>query len=358
MKKIRVLIVDDSALVRQMLAEMLQTDPMLEVIGTASDPYIAREKIKSLNPDVLTLDVEMPRMDGLTFLRNLMRLRPMPVVMVSSLTAQGADVTLQALELGAIDFVTKPKVDLAHSLQDYTTDIIAKIKIASTARVRAPERPVGQPLNVPPKYPTDAILPQRQSGSHFKTTECIIALGASTGGTEAIKEVLMYMPAGAPGMVITQHIPEAFSGPFARRMDSISAMTVCEAQDGQHILPGHVYIAPGNRHLLVVRDGARYVCRLHNGSPVNRHRPSVDVLFRSMAQHVGPNAVGVLLTGMGDDGARGLKEMHEAGAYTLAQDEKTSVVWGMPGQAVKLGGVDEVLPLGEVATAILRLIDR
>jgi two-component system chemotaxis response regulator CheB len=358
MKKIRVLIVDDSALVRQMLAEMLQTDPMLEVIGTASDPYIAREKIKSLNPDVLTLDVEMPRMDGLTFLRNLMRLRPMPVVMVSSLTAQGADVTLQALELGAIDFVTKPKVDLAHSLQDYTTDIIAKIKIASTARVRAPERPVGQPLNVPPKYTTDAILPQRQSGSHFKTTECIIALGASTGGTEAIKEVLMYMPAGAPGMVITQHIPEAFSGPFARRMDSISAMTVCEAQDGQHILPGHVYIAPGNRHLLVVRDGARYVCRLHNGSPVNRHRPSVDVLFRSMAQHVGPNAVGVLLTGMGDDGARGLKEMHEAGAYTLAQDEKTSVVWGMPGQAVKLGGVDEVLPLGEVATAILRLIDR
>src|SRR6266545_3272484 len=298
MKKIRVLIVDDSALVRQMLADMLQTDPMLEVIGTASDPYIAREKIKSLNPDVLTLDVEMPRMDGLTFLRNLMRLRPMPVVMVSSLTAQGADVTLQALELGAIDFITKPKVDLAHSLQDYTTEIIAKIKIASTARVRAPERPMGQPLNVPPKYTTDAIVPQRQSGSHFKTTERIVALGASTGGTEAIKEVLMYLPAGAPGMVITQHIPEAFSGPFARRMDSISAMTVCEAQDGQHILPGYVYIAPGNRHLLVARDGARYVCRLHNGSPVNRHRPSVDVLFRSVAQHVGPNAVGVLLTGM------------------------------------------------------------
>jgi two-component system chemotaxis response regulator CheB len=358
MKKIRVLIVDDAALVRQMLTEMLQTDPMIEVIGTASDPYIAREKIKSLKPDVLTLDVEMPRMDGLTFLRNLMRLRPMPVVMVSSLTAQGADMTLQALELGAIDFVTKPRVDLAHSLQDYTTEIIAKIKIASTARVRALERTMGQPLDVSPKYTADAILQQRQSESHFKTTERIVALGASTGGTEAIKEVLMYLPAETPGMVITQHIPEAFSGPFARRMDSISAMTVCEAQDGQHILPGHIYIAPGNRHLLVARDGARYVCRLHNGSPVNRHRPSVDVLFRSVAQHVGPNAVGVLLTGMGDDGARGLKEMHEAGAYTLAQDEKTSVVWGMPGQAVKLGGVDEVLPLGEVATAILRLIDR
>ena len=358
MKKIRVLIVDDAALVRQMLTEMLQTDPMIEVIGTASDPYIAREKIKSLKPDVLTLDVDMPRMDGLTFLRNLMRLRPMPVVMVSSLTAQGADMTLQALELGAIDFVTKPRVDLAHSLQDYTTEIIAKIKIASTARVRALERTMGQPLDVSPKYTADAILQQRQSESHFKTTERIVALGASTGGTEAIKEVLMYLPAETPGMVITQHIPEAFSGPFARRMDSISAMTVCEAQDGQHILPGHIYIAPGNRHLLVARDGTRYVCRLHNGSPVNRHRPSVDVLFRSVAQHVGPNAVGVLLTGMGDDGARGLKEMHEAGAYTLAQDEKTSVVWGMPGQAVKLGGVDEVLPLGEVATAILRLIDR
>ena len=358
MKKIRVLIVDDAALVRQMLTEMLQTDPMIEVIGTASDPYIAREKIKSLKPDVLTLDVEMPRMDGLTFLRNLMRLRPMPVVMVSSLTAQGADVTLQALELGAIDFVTKPRVDLAHSLQDYTTEIIAKIKIASTARVRALERPMGQSLDVSPKYTADAILQQRQSESHFKTTERIVALGASTGGTEAIKEVLMSLPAGAPGMVITQHIPEAFSGPFARRMNSISAMTVCEAQDGQHILPGHIYIAPGNRHLLVARDGARYVCRLHNGSPVNRHRPSVDVLFRSVAQHVGPNAVGVLLTGMGDDGARGLKEMHEAGAYTLAQDEKTSVVWGMPGQAVKLGGVDEVVSLGEVATAILRLVDR
>jgi len=357
MKKIRVLIVDDAALVRQMLTEMLQTDPMIEVIGTASDPYIAREKIKSLKPDVLTLDVEMPRMDGLTFLRNLMRLRPMPVVMVSSLTAQGADVTLQALELGAIDFVTKPRVDLAHSLQDYTTEIIAKIKIASTARVRALERPMGQSLDVSPKYTADAILQQRQSESHFKTTERIVALGASTGGTEAIKEVLMSLPAGAPGMVITQHIPEAFSGPFARRMNSISAMTVCEAQDGQHILPGHIYIAPGNRHLLVARDGARYVCRLHNGSPVNRHRPSVDVLFRSVAQHVGPNAVGVLLTGMGDDGARGLKEMHEAGAYTLAQDEKTSVVWGMPGQAVKLGGVDEVLPLGEVATTILKLVD-
>jgi two-component system, chemotaxis family, protein-glutamate methylesterase/glutaminase len=360
MKRIRVLIVDDAALVRKMLTEMLQTDPMIEVIGTASDPYIAREKIKSLNPDVLTLDVEMPRMDGLTFLRNLMRLRPMPVVMVSSLTEteRGADVTLQALELGAIDFVTKPKCDLVHSLQDYTTEIIAKIKMASTARVRALEKPLGQPLDVSPKYTADAILQQRQSRSHFKTTEHIVALGASTGGTEAIKEVLLRLPAGAPGMVITQHIPEAFSGPFARRMDSISAMSVCEAQDGQHILPGHVYIAPGNRHLLVARDGTRYACRLHDGPPVNRHRPSVDVLFRSVAQHVGPNAVGVLLTGMGDDGARGLKEMHETGAYTLAQDEKTSVVWGMPGQAVKLGGVDEVLPLGEVAPTILRLVDR
>jgi two-component system chemotaxis response regulator CheB len=208
-------------------------------------------------------------------------------------------------------------------------------------------------LDVAPKYSADAIVQAPSRPSHLKTTERIVALGASTGGTEAIKEVLLRLPAGAPGMVITQHIPEAFSGPFARRMDSLAAMTVCEAQDGQHILPGHVYIAPGNRHLLVRRDGARYVCQLHDGPPVNRHRPSVDVLFRSVAQHVGPNAVGVLLTGMGDDGARGLKEMHDAGACTLAQDEKTSVVWGMPGQAVKLGGVDEVLPLPEVAAKIL-----
>jgi two-component system chemotaxis response regulator CheB len=356
MGKIRVLIVDDSALVRQTLTAILQTERSIEVVGTASDPYMAREKIKWLHPDVLTLDVEMPRMDGLTFLRNLMRLRPMPVVMVSALTEKGADITLQALELGAIDFVSKPKIDVAHSLQDYTAEIIAKVKMASKARVRPLAPRAINSLKIAPKLTADSILAPQAREVPFKTTERVIALGASTGGTEAIKEVLMRMPADAPGMVISQHIPETFSGPFAQRMNGVSDMIVSEAQDGQHILPGHAYIAPGNRHLLVVRDGARYVCRLHDGPAVNRHRPSVDVMFRSLAQNAGRNAVGVILTGMGADGAQGLKEMHGAGAVTLAQDEKTSVVWGMPGEAVKLGGVDRVLPLERIADTVLSLV--
>lgn len=355
--KIKVLIVDDSALVRQILTEILVQDPGIDVVGSAADPYAAREKIKKLNPDVLTLDVEMPRMDGLTFLSNLMRLRPMPVVMVSSLTEAGAAVTLQALELGAIDFVTKPKVDVAHTLDDYALEIREKVKVAARARVQerplAPAAPIC-PATVAEKHSADVILQREGRRRPFKTTEGLVAIGASTGGTEAIREVLARMPVNCPGIVLTQHIPEAFSGPFARRMDSIAAIAVCEARDGQQIMTGHAYIAPGDRHLMVVRDGARYVCRLHDGPPVNRHRPSVDVLFRSVAENVGQNAVGVILTGMGDDGARGLKEMHEAGAPTIAQDEQTSVVWGMPGQAVKLGGVDKVLPLEAVAAQILR----
>jgi two-component system chemotaxis response regulator CheB len=350
--------VDDSALVRQLLSEMLGQDRGIEVIGTAADPYQAREKIKALNPDVLTLDVEMPRMDGLTFLSNLMRLRPMPVLMVSSLTEKGADTTLRALELGAVDFVTKPKTDLAHTLADYAKEIVEKVKMVAQARVRplaSAPAPSALERAVDPKLPADAVLARTTGPRHFKTTGKIIALGASTGGTEAIKAVLTRLPVDTPGVVISQHIPEAFSAPFARRMDSVSAMTVIEARDGQQILPGHVYIAPGDRHLLVVRDGARYVCKLSDGPPVNRHRPSVDVMFRAVAQNVGPNALGVILTGMGDDGARGLKEMHDAGAATIAQDEKTSVVWGMPGEAVKHGGVDQVLPLETIASALLRL---
>ena len=357
MAKIRVLIVDDSALVRQVLTEILNSDPRIEVVGSASDPYAAREKIKSLNPDVLTLDVEMPRMDGLTFLSNLMRLRPMPVVMVSSLTDKGADITLRALELGAVDFVSKPKVDLAHTLKEYADELIEKVKAAAGAHVRAIERsaPSATDVAVAPKYSADAVIKQSARPRHFRTTDRIVALGASTGGTEAIKEVLVRLPPDAPGMVIAQHIPEAFSGPFAQRMDGCSQVRVFEAQDGQQILPGHVYIAPGSHHLLVARDGARFVCRLNDGPPVNRHRPSVDVLFRSVAQNAGQNAIGVLLTGMGDDGARGLKEVQEAGAPTIAQDEKTSVVWGMPGAAVKLGAADDVLPLLKVADRILAL---
>jgi two-component system chemotaxis response regulator CheB len=348
-KRISVLIVDDSALVRRMLTEMLSSDPHITVLGTAHDAYDAREKIKALNPDVLTLDVEMPRMDGLTFLRNLMRLRPMPVIMVSSLTERGAEVTLDALSIGAVDYLAKPKIDLAATLGDYKQELIGKIRAAAGARVRASA----------PSFALSAEAaaikqgPQRQ----LRTTERIIAIGASTGGTEAIKEVLINMPPDTPGILITQHIPKLFSGAFARRMDSCCQLSVCEAEDGQQVLRGHVYIAPGDQHLLLVRDGARYVCRLDPGPPVNRHKPSVDVLFRSVAQTAGRNAIGVILTGMGKDGAVGLKEMREAGSRTIAQDEATSIVWGMPGEAVSIGGAADVLPLNEICARVLALSD-
>jgi two-component system chemotaxis response regulator CheB len=354
-RKIKVLVVDDSALVRQIMVEILKAAPDVEVVGTASDPFVARERIKETNPDVLTLDVEMPRMDGLTFLANLMRLRPMPVVMVSSLTERGAETTLKALELGAVDFVSKPKVDVAGTLADFSDEILSKIRAAAGARISARTSPT---VAIQPKHSADAILPANSGGAArgmLLTTDRIIAVGASTGGTEAIREFLTGMPADSPAVVIAQHIPAAFSAPFTRRMDSLCAMSVCEPVDGQQIKPGHVYIAPGGRHLMVERDGARYLCRVQEGPPVNRHCPSVDVLFRSVAQKVGPNAVGVILTGMGDDGARGLKEMRDAGAPTIAQDEASSVVWGMPGAAVKLGAVEEILPLNKVAAAVTRL---
>jgi len=282
-----------------------------------------------------------------------MRLRPMPVVMVSSLTEHGASATLQALEIGAVDFVSKPKTDLAHSLDRYSDEIIEKVKTAAQARIQS-RLPAVAPSIVQPKLPTDAVLESHKT-KRLKTTDRIIAIGASTGGTEAIKDILARMPADSPGIVITQHMPEAFTASFAQRMDSLSPMIVREAKDGDQILPGHAFIAPGNHHMLVARSGARYLCRINDGPPVNRHRPSVDVLFRSIADNVGPNAVGVILTGMGDDGAQGMCEMHDAGIATLAQDEKTSVVWGMPGSAVKLGGVDEILPLDKIAARILTL---
>jgi two-component system chemotaxis response regulator CheB len=355
--KIRVLVVDDSSLVRQMLTDILNESGDIEVVAVASDPLIARERIRALNPDVLTLDVEMPRMDGLTFLSNLMRLRPMPVVMVSSLTEIGAQTTLRALELGAVDFVSKPRVDVAGTLRDFSDEICNKVRAAAHARVRARgDAAILRPLA--PKYSADAVLPAQCSLRAIHTSERIIAIGASTGGTEAIRAVLQAMPADGPAVVIAQHIPAAFSGPFTQRMDALSAMSVSEPRDGQQILRGHVYIAPGDRHLMVARDGARYLCRLSAGPPVNRHRPSVDVLFRSVAQNVGRNAIGAILTGMGDDGARGLKEMFDAGAATVAQDETSSVVWGMPGAAVKHGGVQEVLPLERIAEAVLRLAAR
>jgi two-component system chemotaxis response regulator CheB len=343
-KKIRVLVVDDSAVMRKLLSEILDSDPQIEVVGTATDPYIARDKIKALNPDVLTLDVEMPRMDGLAFLRNLMRLRPMPVVMCSSLTQQGAGVALDALALGAIDYVAKPKVDVVRGITDAAQEIIAKVKVAAKARVR------------PLAENADAVRPRRNTPGHFATTDRIVAIGASTGGTEAIKEVLMALSPDTPGVVIAQHIPKAFSGQFALRMNANSDLVVCEARDGQPILAGHAYIAPGDQHLVVVRDGAHYQCRLSDAALVNRHRPSVDVLFRSVAQSAGSNAVGVILTGMGRDGAEGLKEMREAGAPTMAQDENTSVVWGMPGAAWEIGAAQSLHPLPEIAGRIAELV--
>jgi len=357
-RRIRVLIVDDSALVRSLLTDILSADPSIEVVGTASDAHFAREKIKQLNPDVLTLDVEMPKMDGITFLKNLMRLRPMPVVMVSSLTERGADVTLDALAIGAVDYFSKPRIDLAATLGDYSEELIAKIKVAAKASVRALDPQRAAAIAVRPNYTADAVLPASTGRvKQLRTTDRIIAIGASTGGTEAIKQVLMSLPADTPGIVIAQHIPKAFSTPFARRMNDCSPMTVCEAEDGQHVLAGHAYIAPGDKHLIVVRDGARYVCRLDDGPPVNRHKPSVDVLFRSVAQNAGRNSVGVLLTGMGKDGAKGLKEMLDAGSQTLAQDEATSVVWGMPGEAVAIGAAQHVMPLESIAGKIRAIAD-
>jgi two-component system chemotaxis response regulator CheB len=351
-KKIRVLVIDDSAAMRQLLTEILNSDPGVEVVGTAPDPFVAREKIKLLNPDVLTLDVEMPRMDGLAFLRNLMRLRPMPVVMCSSLTQKGAAVALDALALGAVDIVAKPAVDVLHGIKEAAQEIIAKVKMAADAHVRTL---VDIPAAVADRHDAGVVLPKRSAPTHFATTDRIVAIGASTGGTEAIKEVLSRLPSDVPGIVIAQHIPLAFSGPFAQRMNASSLLNVCEASDGQPILAGHAYIAPGDKHLLVVRNGARYQCRLSDGELVNRHRPSVDVLFRSVAQSAGRNSIGVMLTGMGRDGAEGMKEMRDAGALTIAQDEDSSVVWGMPGAAWQLGAVQTLHPIRRIAEHLIAL---
>ncbi len=353
---IKVLIIDDSALVRQMLTSILEKAEDIEVVGTAQDPLVARDKIKKLNPDVLTLDVEMPRMDGLTFLSNLMRLRPMPVVMVSSLTHKGAAVTLEALSLGAVDFVSKPSA-LGHGLEDYADEIIGKVRMAASVNVQIKSHTPIKQLQVTSNQSADAVLAKQIGKTHFKTTERIVALGASTGGTEATAQVLQALPSGFPAIVISQHLPSSFSESYAERLDDLCQMKVKLAEDGEQIIPGHVYMAPGDEHLLVKRDGARYVCSLNDGPAVNRHRPSVDVMFRSVSQNVGSNALGVLLTGMGADGAEGLKEMLDAGAFTMAQDEATSVVWGMPGAAHKLGAVKVLKPLNQIAATLISNLD-
>ncbi len=348
MSKIKVLIIDDSALIRQLLTQIFNESPDLEVVGTASDPIIAREKIKTLNPDVLTLDVEMPRMDGLTFLRNLMRLRPMPVVMISTLTEKGADVTLAALDIGAIDFIAKPKINVSSNMQDYAEEIISKVKMAANINVQTLEGFRAAVINA-------GAAGSAPVKSHFKTTDKIIGLGSSTGGTEALKVLVRGLPNTTPAIVVSQHLPLAFSDSFAKHVDDATAMTACVAKDGQLILPGNIYIAPGDRHLQVVRDGARYVCHLNDGEPVNRHKPSVEVMFRSIAQNVGSNAIGIMLTGMGADGAVAMKEMRDAGAINIVQDEASSVVWGMPGEAVKHGAAHYVLPLDKIAAQLLAL---
>ncbi len=362
MEKIRLLIIDDSALIRTMLTKIFESSDTIEVVGTAADPIIARDKIKKLKPDVLTLDIEMPRMDGLTFLRNLMRLRPMPVIMISTLTEKGAAVTLDALAIGAVDFVAKPKVDVANTLQTYADDLIEKVKAAAKANIRSETSPVSnsshhvQSAKITEKLSADAVIQAATPKKHFATTEKIIALGSSTGGTEAVKAVVRGLPRTTPAIVISQHLPIAFSASFAKHVDEVTEMKACVAEEGQVIRPGHIYIAPGDKHLLIVRSGARYVCQLSDGPPVNRHKPSVEVMFRSIAQNVGSNAIGVMLTGMGGDGAVAMKEMRDAGSTNVIQNEASSVVWGMPGEAYRQGAAHYVQPLDQVAAQILALV--
>ncbi len=366
--KTRVLVVDDSALVRSVMTEIINRTSDLEVVGTAGDPYIAREMIRNLNPDVLTLDVEMPRMDGLEFLDKLMRLRPMPVVMVSTLTERGAEVTMRALELGAVDFVAKPKLGLKDGLDEAAREIADKIRAAARARVTrrggTSALAGGDRLPVEPR---SGAMARTDTGSAGITkplhvpmtrfsTEKLIAIGASTGGTEAIKDVLIKLPGDSPAVVITQHMPAGFTTSFAARLDGLCKIHVKEATDGERVLPGHAYIAPGGVHLRIDRSGANYIARLDDSEPVNRHKPSVDVLFHSVAVNVGPNAVGVMLTGMGKDGTVAMREMRDAGARNIAQDEASCVVFGMPREAIAAGAVEEILPLQDIARRVLELV--
>lgn len=342
---IKVLIVDDSALVRSILTEIVRSQPDMQVVGAAPDPLVARDMIKQTNPDVLTLDVEMPRMDGLDFLERLMRLRPMPVVMVSSLTERGSEITLKALELGAVDFVAKPRLAIRSGLMDYAQEVTDKIRAAYQAKSRIMQRAAAPKPATPVARP---VLASRLIGS-----EKLIIVGASTGGTEAIKDFLVQMPPDCPGILITQHMPEGFTASFARRLNGLCRISVTEAAGGERVLPGHAYIAPGHSHLLLTRSGANYMTHIEQSPPVNRHRPSVDVLFRSAAQHAGKNAVGVIMTGMGKDGAAGMLEMRQAGAHNFAQDEASCVVFGMPREAIAVGAVHEVGPIDRLAGMVL-----
>lgn len=358
MSKIRVIVIDDSALVRSLLSEIINRQSDMICIASAPDPLIARDMIRDQTPDVITLDVEMPRMDGLNFLEKLMRLRPMPVIMVSTLTERGAEVTLKALELGALDFVAKPRIGIADGLRQLEADITEKIRMAAKARIakRAAIEPEPHPTTITSPMPI-ATRPQPLSAhtpmlGHV-STEKIIFIGASTGGTEATRELLTQFPPDMPAVMITQHMPPGFTKSYAMRLDNLCRISVKEAENGERILPGHAYIAPGGFHLSVERSGANYIARVADGNPVNRHKPSVEVLFESAARVVGPNAIGIMLTGMGGDGARAMKRMRDAGAHNVAQDEASCVVFGMPREAIAAGAVHEVLPLRAMAPHVL-----
>ncbi len=354
MKPIRVLVVDDSSLVRQTLTDILNSDPGIEVIGSAPDPIVAAQRMRHDVPDVITLDVEMPRMDGITFLQKLMSQHPLPVVICSTLTEQGAETTLKALEYGAVDIITKPKVGTKQFLEESRVRICDAVKAAAQARVT---RLIPR-MKVQAKLTADAMLPPPPTRAMAQTTERVVVIGASTGGTEALRVVLEAMPLDTPGIVVVQHMPEHFTAAFARRLDSLCRISVKEAEDGDSVLRGHALIAPGNRHTLLKRSGARYYVEVRAGPLVSRHRPSVDVLFRSTARYAGKNAVAAILTGMGDDGARGLAEVRSAGAYTLAQDEKSCVVFGMPKEAIERGAACEVVSIDRMAGAILAAAGR
>ncbi len=351
MKKIRTLIVDDSAVVRQALSAILNSDPEIEVMGTASDPYIAAKRIQQEVPDVITLDIEMPRMDGLTFLRKIMTQHPIPVVIISSVSQRGSDNAIRALEYGAIEIITKPALNTKQFIEESKIRLCDVVKAAALSKV--PRRVIPQ-IRVQPKLSADVVIPQTTNYKTLTTTEIVISVGASTGGTEALRVFLEAMPLDCPGIVIVQHMPEMFTRSFANRLNDLCKITVKEAENGDSVLRGHALIAPGNKHTLLKRSGARYYVEVKDGPLVNRHRPSVDVLFRSTARYAGRNAIGIIMTGMGDDGARGMLEMKEAGARTIAQDENSCVVYGMPKEAVKLGGVDKILPLDQIAPSIVK----
>lgn len=353
--KIKVLIVDDSALVRQTLTEILESDPQIEIMAAAADPFIAAERMKECIPDVITLDVEMPRMDGITFLQKIMSQHPIPVVMCSTLTETGSETAMKALEYGAVDIIVKPKMGTKQFIEESRAIICDTVKAAAMTRGR--QRPLPVTRQIAPKFTADVIMEKPNSKAMVQTTEKVIIVGASTGGTEALSVFLQMFPEDSPGIVIVQHMPEHFTAAFAKRLDSICRITVKEAADNDSVVRGRALIAPGNHHTLLKRSGARYYVEIKDGPLVSRHRPSVDVLFRSSARYAGKNAVGVIMTGMGDDGARGMKEMYDAGAITIAQDETTCVVYGMPHEAVKLGGVHKSLPLQRIASEAIRLCE-